>query len=341
VSQAGIEIAGWGACTPLGLDATHTGFVYRAGLTRVRDTLFFDPFGDPVRMSVLDTLPQDCSGGDRLAALAAPAAREAAERADARDCRLGMLLTVDAGLGPSGGDELLARVGAAVSEVQPVAHAQWMEGGATAGASALALAARWLDSLDLVLVGGVHSDYDWARLQPALAAARIIDAENVEGFIPGEGAGFVALRRAGAGADAAARVASWAHAVGDSTVDSLAPQVEAFSRALDAATSWTRGRRTNAWYVDLTHEQARVRELEILFARFGDLVGEHTVLHMPLRDFGNLGAATQPLFWVMAVEAWSRGYADDSLAICLAGSDDGSRSAVLLQAGEGAWAARS
>jgi 3-oxoacyl-[acyl-carrier-protein] synthase I len=337
--RAGLEIAAWGARTPVGLDASQTGFALRAGVTRVRETLFADRFGDPVRMALLDALADDCSGFERLASLAVPAACEAAERIAERapQTSVALLLAVDPGVESNA---LLERVRDAVHPICPVVHADAIAGGGSSGAVALEGAAEWLRTgADLVLLGGVHSDYDWPRLRAALAADRVIDAENLEGFIPGEGAAFVALCRGGGAErlerDAGARVSGWSHISGDPDVHPLVPQPDRLARALERAAAPVRGRRVNAWTMDLTHEQTRLREIQILFARLGDLVGERVDFNTPLRELGRLGAATLPTFWVLAAEAWVRGYAADDVAVCLAGSDDGARAAVLLEAAEG------
>jgi len=43
-------------------------------------------------------------------------------------------------------------------------------------------------------------------------------------------------------------------------------------------------------------------------------------LETPARELGEVGAATLPLYAVLALEGWQRGYAADTQALCFASS---------------------
>jgi hypothetical protein len=90
-------------------------------------------------------------------------------------------------------------------------------------------------------------------------------------------------------------------------------------------------RRSNSWFTDLTHERWKIRDLQLVIARFGDVVGINTSIETPLRELGDLGAASLPAFCALAVEAWAQGYARDTVAVVLAGSDYGERGAAVLE----------
>jgi hypothetical protein len=90
-------------------------------------------------------------------------------------------------------------------------------------------------------------------------------------------------------------------------------------------------RRSDSWFTDLTHERWKVRDLQIAIARFGDVVGINTSLETPLRELGDLGAASLPAFCALALEGWAQGYAKDTVAVVLAESDHGERGAAVLE----------
>lgn len=191
--------------------------------------------------------------------------------------------------------------------------------------------------VDVVVVGGVDSYYEWTALEALGRQDRLLSPENLDGLLPGEAAAFVVLARENAlpGAQPIARVAAVGTASEPVPLGSDEPCLaKGLTTALDRAVAPLRARRqrSNYWLTDLTHETYRVKELQIVIARFGDVVGTATTLLAPAREYGDVGAASLPLLWVLALEAWYRGYAPDRSAVTIAGSDGGARGAVLLEA---------
>ena len=75
------------------------------------------------------------------------------------------------------------------------------------------------------------------------------------------------------------------------------------------------GTRCPTLYCDVTHEAATVRELQIIIARFGATLATDFLLQTPARELGAVGAATLPLYAVLAAEAWLRAINDVRLAM--------------------------
>lgn len=349
--EPGPTLVGWGAVSALGMNASQTALMLRAGQNQVRESPFIDVWGERVRMSFAPTLPQDLAGEGRLLQLADCALRQAVvpvKRLLARGRVRAALALPERLADPrkpkrlsAAGYRLLDRIESLLHRDFPKLDVVAFPAGHAAGASALEQAMRWLaeERLDGVIVGGVDSYYDWDALEPLSGDDLIITPDNIDGLVPGEGAAFgVLVCRAALGlADAhpVARVAG----VGTGTEPNLADAesaclAEGFTTALDRAASPLRaaGRRSSFWWTDLTHESYRLKEFQIVIARFGDILGVDTALRTPARELGDLGAATLPMFWALSAEAWRAGYASDSIAVCLAGSRGGERGATVLEA---------
>jgi hypothetical protein len=183
----------------------------------------------------------------------------------------------------------------------------------------------------------VDSFYDWPVLDRLQRQDRLITEDNLDGLIPGEGAAFVMLAPTGGYRQAppAAHVLDVGTGVEPHALGAEEPCLAAgYTAAMNAALAPLRDarRRSNFWVTDLTHEAYKVKEFQILVARFGDVLGSETILMTPNREYGDVGAATLPLFWTLALEAWQKGYARDRAAVMLAGSDAGPRGATLMEA---------
>jgi 3-oxoacyl-[acyl-carrier-protein] synthase-1 len=212
--------------------------------------------------------------------------------------------------------------------------------GHAAGALALSTAARWLESerSEIVVVGGADSAYDWTVLEPIVRENRLQTPDQVEGLIPGEAGAFILLAspRASKQLDLVPRASVLGIGGGTepyprpskqpSSAEGLSAAIEAATRVLHAT-----ARRTSFLLSDLTHEPHRIRELQIAIARFGYLLAPDTKLMTPLRELGDIGCASLPLFWVLALEAWFHDYASDTIAVCLGSADGPARGVTVLE----------
>ena len=88
-----------------------------------------------------------------------------------------------------------------------------------------------------------------------------------------------------------------------------------------------------ATYCDLNGERHRNEELAYTLLRTQlAFVDAHDYL-CPADCWGDVGAASGPLYAMLAISAAQRGYGAGTLPVMWAGSDDGLRAAVLLSLG--------
>jgi 3-oxoacyl-[acyl-carrier-protein] synthase-1 len=337
----------WGLISPLAPTASQTGYFLRAEKNNFRDSPFINHLGDRVRMSYVATLPQRVSGVDRLVLLAQHAIEEtlAPIPPARRPSRTRVALALPERFSKVRGTLDLSHEGSTlVKRLREVFHHLGPDFeftcfpvGHAGGAYAIEQATQWLQGpeTEFVLVGGVDTAYDWSVLEVLEKSDRIITPENLDGCIPGEGAAFLGLVSdpRTVGLPGVAQIAGLGTGFDPHPFPSEETCLaEGLSSALKLAVAPLRAakRRSDSWFTDLTHERWKVRDLQIAIARFGDVVGINTSLETPLRELGDLGAASLPAFCALALEGWAQGYAKDTVAVVLAESDHGERGAAVL-----------
>lgn len=327
---------GWSALTPLGPSARHTGFYLRAGRSSFAESPFVDTFGDAISLSRVGVLSPQLTGNARLHALASEALAQAIGplRAAFSGAGTQLCLALPARFASGAADDRLSDEGqrciAALRSSFPRPgfsdRVHSFAQGVAAGAPALAKAHGILGAFpsDIVVVCGVDSYYDADVLSELERTDRLMTADNLDALRPGEAAACVVL----VGSRhplASARGVFSVQAVGIG-VEPTADDPERHTMAIglsaalrDAVAGLRSGQGRCRWlFSDLTHESRRIRELQIVFARFGDIMREDVALETPAREIGEVGAATLPLFAALAGEAWQRGYGEDEHALCLA-----------------------
>jgi 3-oxoacyl-[acyl-carrier-protein] synthase-1 len=83
---------------------------------------------------------------------------------------------------------------------------------------------------------------------------------------------------------------------------------------------------------DLTFEDWRAREWQAVYVRAAHVLGPPHCIDNPAQRLGHLGVAALPLSLVLVAEANRHGHAPSPLALTMASSDDGARTAMLLAA---------
>jgi 3-oxoacyl-[acyl-carrier-protein] synthase-1 len=205
-----VVIAGLGMLTPVGLDAPMTASSFRAGISRVSECPIIDDRLEPVYMGCLaeDVLPEpspemrNMSGlRRRLLRLAAMPLLEALGP-DTTPGPVRLFLAgprAPTGSAPWFDDAFLAELGsyagvdiAPESATFPLGRAGFFVGLQEALAAVLASDTRGTEP---VIVGGVDSCLDPMRLARLQQENRLLREGVVDGFRPGEGAGFILLAR--------------------------------------------------------------------------------------------------------------------------------------------------
>lgn len=356
-----LALVACGAVNGLGFDAHQTWAFWRAEASPIAESPFRDGAGERASMIAARTLPPRLQGGRRLALLGSEAlAQLEPALAALKPERVALLASISerhaGGAEPGGGrTELEATWGRWLEALAGQAAARVLPRGQGGFAAALQEAGAALahGSVDAVIVGGADSYWDGGVVQELIEEERLFTGENLDGFIPGEGAAFALLTL-----DAAARQARLpvklrvlAAALERETAPghgSAPARAEALGRALRTAAAAVRARdaaRVDWLLGDVTNEGWRAHELQLALPRalapggldggkgYRELVKPGARVDMlPLR-FGALGAATLPTALVVASEAFARGDPVATHCLAFASSLGPARSALLLAPG--------
>jgi 3-oxoacyl-[acyl-carrier-protein] synthase-1 len=332
-------IVGVGARTPLGLDAIQTGLVHRTGIPAIEAA----PIFDDVAMCFQPAVSAGVQGAERAAELAAPALEEVLAALPGGPGRVHLALCLDA-VHAEGGPHgpVAGRLWRRLLQSFPKAVVE-VHGNDEAGAfQALtkAIASLRAGTLDLAIIGGVHTDFDRDVIARLADEGRLCKADSVDGKLPGEAASFVVL--ASTESARRMRLAERGSVVGLGSAreparldnDEPAAAARGLTKAVHDATAGLEaaGLRAGWMLTDLGFEQHRLLEWQTVLVRANQSLGAPYHIDMPAQRMGALGAAALPLMMLLASEAWQGGYAPSAYALLCAGSDDGFRGAAVLSA---------
>lgn len=355
-------ISALGARSPVGLDAEQTAMGIRFSHLSPRRTRFEDSSGQPVGMSLLSALPDEMEGKERMVALAVPALVECA----AMDRR--------ASTSPSQGRPIVLlgcpapRPGFAATDAQEVLRAVVRDAGVDAcpersaafavGHAGFAVALeRALSELAgaqgaPIFVGGVDSYHDAQAAAFLDGELRLRGGDNTDGFVPAEGAGFLAVRSGGAGrahrfGEVVLAASDLERTVSDGKPNLARAMTELVARAalsLAAARGEAAAQRVHdgqrlGWYLRTTNrERHRAREEAFVMTRSPRLFDpDGTHIDELAEHLGDAGAASGALLAVFVCQGFASGYAPHGTAVISLASDGPERGiAVLRGAAEGA-----
>lgn len=338
--RADVVVLGVGARTATGLSALAVAMTSRAGKSQARECRFVDRAGEPMCLCRLACLRDDLVGSRRLLALGAPALSEAvASWGEVQRARtqavppLPAVVAVPEAMSARdarGFLEKLARdAGVSIALDRSEVIAGGRAGGAVAVARACERIARGTD--DAMVVGGIDSFYDAARLEELDRAMRLHGPACENGFIPGEGAAFAVLgHRKGAGAGALAQIVGAATEREPRPYGSAEPchglgMTAAVKRSLVPLGSGSIG-----WTItDVVAERHRVEEYLYVTGRLHEHMTE-PVHDQPLLRTGDLGAASGVTLLVLACVAFQTGTAKAPAALVMVHSDGAERGAFVV-----------
>jgi 3-oxoacyl-[acyl-carrier-protein] synthase-1 len=341
-----LAVVGVGAVTPLGLHAVDTAFANRASAAGMRQAPLVDAEGEPITMCFLPTLDPLLTGAERAASLAGRALEEALQSVEpltSMPSRARMVVAIDEFLtsktpGERPPAEHLARLlTARARSLVPSMSVEVTPRGPAGPSHALPALRDELTSgaLDFAILGGVHTDYDPARIAEIDGAGRLFRPDNLDALIPGEAAAFVVLMRA----DVARRlkIRERASILASATAfekarpdnDESAFQAVGLTSALRTVLSEP-DLRVGWVLTDLTFETFRHFELQAALTRTQRWFCEPHHVESPAQRMGYLGAAATPLHLVLASEAFRRGFAPHRFSVSIVGSDSGERGVLLV-----------
>lgn len=342
-----VHIVGVGARTPVGMKSAPAAAAVRAGATRLGEHPFMvDCVGDLMPGALDVEIDPRIMGPQRLLSLAERALREACEPLDAVG-RQQLSAPMFLGLpeirpGFTEQDAAAIRSGMSQFEGLPVSLSVvnlFIEGHA-AGLSALAAAVEQLKqgAFEICLVGGVESYFHPDTMEWLEANRQLANTVSRSGFVPGEGAGFCLLMteptRLRLGLKSLAHVR--AVAVGKETKLIKTTDMclgEGLSATVDKALSGLRppDERINGIFCDINGERYRSEEWGFVCLRLSHYFDDPTAYRSPAECWGDVGAASGPLFAMLACEGMARGYAPGSRFLLWASSEKGQRSAAVIE----------
>jgi 3-oxoacyl-[acyl-carrier-protein] synthase-1 len=343
-----IHVVGIGARTPLGLRAGPAAAALRAGISAIgRHPFLVDRAGDMVPAALDAQLDPTWLGPQRLLAMLASALREACAPLETVADPGGLTLLLALREARSGVDASeVATLCAGIAQLKGlpwcVSNVEVIAGGHAGGIVALARAAALLDAgaATACLVAGVDSYFQGETIERLDANRRLVGSTSRSGFIPAEGAGCCLLMGAATCEQSGLEPLLL---LGDVGVGHERVTVESTDLCFGEALSATVGEavcslrvaaeKVNQVICDINGERYRGEEWGFVCLRLGAWFDNPAGYLSPADCWGDMGAASGPLFVMLACEAHLRGYASGPRTLVWAGSDGGARAAALLDAG--------
>jgi 3-oxoacyl-[acyl-carrier-protein] synthase-1 len=341
--SADAVIVGCGARTAVGCSVRESAAAVGAAIARIGEHPFaVDRGGEPMMVARASYLAEELRGFNRLVELGLPAALEAMSQSPASRTAIPLVLGLPGerpGLGASEREAIGRRFAGLKEGGWMISSVETVGGGHSAGLMAVEQGCRRLkDGVgEFCLVGGVDSYLEPETLEWLDFEGRLHSISNSWGFIPGEAAGFCLLASAAAaereGFDRLGRIRAAAtalepHPQGSGGVCTGEGLARAFRTALEPLGD--SGRRVDRIICDMNGERYRADEYGFAATRTGERFVDISDFIAPADCWGDVGAASGPLFIALAVAAAS-GAAVDSHTLVWTSAESGERSAVLVQ----------
>jgi len=341
-----------GIISAVGIGARQTAASVRAGIARISETSIYDKRFSPFTMAVLpdEVLPpldkelEEVVGLTsrqiRMLRLASPALQEATKGAD-RIGEIPLYLGVPETLPDrpkAVHDSFLEHLGTQSGVRFHVAESRLFPQGRAAGLIALKEAMLRLaaGTVPFVLVGGVDTFVDLFLLGTLDMEDRILGPTVMDGFVPGEGAGFLLLgspamvRQKGKKPFALVQSVGIGFEKGHLYSDEIYKGdglAESFHSAFSSISKSVGKIRTV--YAGLNGENFGAKEWGVAYMRNNDRFEEDFRLEHPVDCFGDPGAALGPMMAGIAAIGMNKGYFQGPcLAWC--SSDRGDRAAAVI-----------
>ena len=342
-------IAAVGARTPLGFTAAASAAAYRAAVSMMREHEYLvDMTGAPMVGALDSDLSPYLNGTERLCALADTALFDACGVLD-QVRGPGTLLPLYLCLPderPGMAHVESMRVRDHLSERQGQrwrwSDVKTLAAGHAGGLALMGQAVQDIRSgkIEACVVGGVESYFEAETMEWLDATRRLASSRSRSSFVPGEAAGFCLLA-------SARQCGRWGLPVLGTVLSSGVAHESARVRdgevcvgtgltsALDEALRQVDGpaRRVDAIVCDINGERHRGDEWGYSCLRLARWFDDPTAYWSPADCWGDVGAASGPLFVMLACQAAERGYAPGSRFLLWCSSESGLRAAAVLEVG--------
>ncbi len=342
-----VQLVGVGACTAVGRDAPSSAAAVRAAISGFADHPYkVDKAGVPMvvaRVFSSQVDPDMVEDSIALAVLAAEEASRSLTRGQRKFSGIPLVLGLPparpgrpANLDTEITQQLKAELGGGslISAVRTVPH------GHAAGLAALEQAWRLIRSgeIDICLVGGVDS-YDHDDTLDWLDELEQLNSKvNKWGFVPGQAAGFVLLSSQPFAnkhnLPNLGEVLSVSLARENNLIKTESVCVgEGLSQAVRQVLSMMGGeeKAIHQTICDLNGERYRATEFGYTLTRTGDRFLDPGQYTAPADCWGDVGAASAPLFISLAVAAAQKEYSAGPNTLIWASSESGERGAAIIR----------
>ena len=343
-----VAIVGLGMITAVGLTAGATAASVRSATMRFSETSLMDRQLEPFILAevVEDALPAisdritpgELTGrGARLLRLGTVALTECLKAMPPRRPRPGLVLSLPETSTTLALDarQFLARFAKQTEDAFDITRSDASHQGRSGGLAALGQAAETIRAgrAELMIAGGIDTYRDLYVLGTLDLEQRVKSSVNLDGFIPGEGAAFLLLSRAGAAIAPLAMVSQVAQAFENGHLYSPEPyRGDGLASAVQQlVNSGSVEGPIQEVYSSMNGEHHWAKEWGTAFIRnSGAFLPGHGT-HHPADCFGDTGAACGPLMAGLAALGIKQGYRR-SPALVYGSSDRGQRAAVLVHA---------
>jgi 3-oxoacyl-[acyl-carrier-protein] synthase-1 len=335
-----------GASTAIGRTVPSSAAAVRAGITAFAEHPFMvDSEGEPMIVARACYLSDDTGGVERFLELALPAAREAlaplsklAGRLPAIPMVIG-LPSERPGLPDALDKQMEERFQNMIEKVCRVAGMEIIPSGHSAGLMALESGWRKIQNggFEFCLIGGIDSYLEPETLEWLEECEQLHKSTNAWGFVPGEAAGFCLLSSQEVAErydlSILSRVLTVATAreknlIKTETVCIGQGLSEAVKQVLQALPSPSD--KIDQTICDMNGETYRADEYAFTIARTSERFVDATDFLTPADCWGDVGAASGPLFGTLATAAGRKGYSKGPHTLLWTSSEGGDRSAALL-----------
>lgn len=340
-----IAIVGRGVRCAIGLNAPSAAAAARCGISRLTDHPYMiDKVGEPFVVAREPTIDPALQGPERFARLAerallealAPLAEHRAEPPSAHTL-IGMPGRRP-GL-PTGITDVLAELVTSVIGSMSRKRVTFFPSGSASGILAMQKAGEMLlaGQARFCIVGGVDSYLTADTLEWMDTLGLLKSSANRNGFPPGEAAGFCLLTTRADAQELRLPVLGWLETFGSARESSpIRTQTicvgRGLSDAIQQATAPLRlpDERVDESICDLNGEPYRSEEFALTVLRTQLAFVDATRFVTPADCWGDVGAASGPLFVNLALSAGLRGYAKGPRTMVWASSESGERAAAVV-----------
>lgn len=345
-SKYPVCIVGIGGRTPVGLTAPISAASVRAGISRIGDHPYMiDKACNPMAVAIDPVLPHDLTAEKRLYELALSAIQEGLSPLSEKSVRIEAipmfigLPEPRPGLLDSYGEKLVRGFRESQDLAISLSDVEILPYGHSAGL--MAMQAGWhqikLGRVEFCLIGGVDSYMVPETLEWLDDEDQLMSGENRSGFPPGEGSGFCLLASTSAARRWKLDVLAWVVAVATAEEQNrIKTETICIGEGLTKAISQVIGvldlpeEKVNFTICDMNGERYRTEELVFTLLRTQSaFVAPHDFM-TPADCWGDMGAASGPLFANLTMASGLRGYASGPLTLLWTSSEGGQRSTALL-----------